>query len=58
MRPHEVPHLLGDPTKANILLQWKPQVTFEGLSKIMYEADLKKVSETELTTKEKINETF
>jgi GDPmannose 4,6-dehydratase len=58
MRPHEVPHLLGDPTKAKILLEWEPQVTFEGLSKIMYDADLKKVLETEINKKEKTNETF
>ena len=41
-RPHEVPHLLGDPSKAENILGWKPEVTFSGLSKLMFEADLKK----------------
>ena len=43
MRPHEVPHLLGDPSKAKSILGWKPEITFSGLSKLMFEADLKKV---------------
>ena len=41
-RPHEVPHLLGDPSKAENILGWKPEVTFSDLSKLMFEADLKK----------------
>lgn len=44
-RPHEVPLLLGDPAKAKIKLGWKPKVTFKGLVKMMYDSDLKKVSE-------------
>jgi len=40
-RPHEVPLLLGDPSKAIKQLNWKPKVTFSKLAKMMYEADLK-----------------
>ena len=42
-RPHEVPLLLGDPTKAKEKLGWTPKIKFEELAKIMYEADLEKV---------------
>ena len=38
-RPHEVPHLHGDSTKARERLGWKPTVTFEGLVEMMYRAD-------------------
>ena len=41
-RPHEVPHLKGDASKAHHTLGWKPKHTFEELAKMMYEADLKK----------------
>ena len=39
-RPHEVPLLLGDPTKAKEKLGWEPDITFSELAKMMYEADL------------------
>ena len=39
-RPHEVPLLLGDPTKAKLKLGWEPKTKFKELAKIMYEADL------------------
>ena len=39
-RPHEVPLLLGDPTKAKEKLGWEPKVKFEELAKMMYDADL------------------
>jgi GDPmannose 4,6-dehydratase len=42
-RPHEVPILLGDPTKAKKALGWVPQVCFEDLIKMMYESDLEEV---------------
>lgn len=38
-RPHEVPLLLGDSTKAKIKLGWKPKTKFRELAKIMYQAD-------------------
>jgi GDPmannose 4,6-dehydratase len=41
-RPHEVPILLGDPSKAEKHLRWKPKVEFKELAKMMYESDLEK----------------
>jgi GDPmannose 4,6-dehydratase len=38
-RPHVVPILLGDATKAREKLGWKPSVNFEGLVEMMYKAD-------------------
>ena len=40
-RPHEVPLLLGDNTKAKEKLGWEPKVTFKRLAEIMYDEDLK-----------------
>jgi len=42
-RPHEVPWLEGDPSKAKEKLGWEPKTTFKGLAKLMYEADLELV---------------
>jgi GDPmannose 4,6-dehydratase len=39
-RPSEVDLLLGDNTKAQKTLGWKPNVTFAGLARIMTDADL------------------
>jgi GDPmannose 4,6-dehydratase len=41
LRPSEVDHLMGDPSKAREKLGWSPTVTFEGLVKMMVDADLK-----------------
>lgn len=41
LRPHEVPYLLGNSTKAKKQLGWQPRVSFESLAQTMYEADLK-----------------
>lgn len=41
-RPHEVPHLLGDSSKAQKILGWKPKHGFEKLAKMMYDADFEK----------------
>jgi len=38
-RPHEVPVLLGDPTKAKKVLNWEPTITFKGLAHMMFNAD-------------------
>jgi GDPmannose 4,6-dehydratase len=46
-RPHEVPVLLGDPTKAKEKLGWEPNTKFKELARLMYEADYKKILETE-----------
>ena len=43
-RPHEVPLLLGDPTKAKKVLDWEPKVKFEELAKMIYDEDLKKLA--------------
>jgi len=40
-RPHEVPLLLGNNTKAKIVLGWEPTMDFKGLAKLMYEEDLR-----------------
>jgi GDPmannose 4,6-dehydratase len=40
-RPHEVPLLLGDPTKAKEKLGWEPRVKFKELAKMMYDEDLR-----------------
>ena len=46
-RPHEVPVLLGDPSKAHRVLKWEPKVKFNELAKMMFEADLE-LAEREL----------
>lgn len=43
-RPAEVEVLLGDYTKANKVLGWKPKVKFEELVKIMMRSDLKNIN--------------
>lgn len=40
-RPHEVPLLLGDASKAKEKLGWEYSVDLDGLAKMMYESDLK-----------------
>lgn len=42
-RPHEVPLLLGSPTKAKNILKWKPKTKFKQLAKLMFEEDYKKL---------------
>ena len=42
-RPHEVPLLLGDPTKAKDKLGWEPKVKFKELARMMYDEDLKSI---------------
>jgi GDPmannose 4,6-dehydratase len=40
LRPAEVDLLVGDASKAQRLLGWKPRTTFKGLVKLMVEADI------------------
>ena len=47
-RPNEVDYLLGDYSKANELLDWKPKTSFQDLVKLMCESDL------ELAKKDKV----
>jgi GDPmannose 4,6-dehydratase len=42
-RPHEVPWLEGNFSKAKDRLGWKPSTTFKGLARLMYEHDLKSI---------------
>ena len=42
-RPHEVPVLLGDPTKANTKLGWYPNTKFVGLAAMMQGEDFRLV---------------
>ncbi len=43
-RPAEVDLLLADPTKARTTLGWEPKVSFEGLVKMMVDADMARVA--------------
>ena len=45
-RPAEVDLLVGDPSKAKERLGWTPNVTFEGLVRMMVDADLERVGNT------------
>ena len=39
-RPHEVPYLMGDPSKAKRKLGWKPKYDVKKLAQLMYDEDL------------------
>lgn len=41
IRPAEVDHLMGDPTRAKRELKWKPEVDFNQMVELMVESDLK-----------------
>jgi GDPmannose 4,6-dehydratase len=42
-RPAEVEFLCADPTKARRVLHWRPEVPFDGLVRLMVEADLQRL---------------
>jgi GDPmannose 4,6-dehydratase len=44
IRPAEVDLLIGDPSKAEKQLGWKPEVDFKGLVKMMVKADIERLS--------------
>jgi GDPmannose 4,6-dehydratase len=44
IRPAEVEHLIGDSSKAQLRLGWKPKVGFADLVKMMVDADLERVT--------------
>src|SRR6187397_3282558 len=46
LRPAEVDHLLGDPSKAKRELGWTPQVGFKQLVEMMVDADLERLAAT------------
>ena len=43
LRPAEVDHLIGDASKARRVLDWKPEVDFEGLVRMMVDADVRRL---------------
>ncbi len=51
LRPAEVDHLIGDPTKARETFGWKPSVDFKGLVTMMVDADLARLSNTAKSVK-------
>ena len=44
LRPAEVDHLIGDPSKARRVLGWEPQVGFQELVAMMVDADMARLS--------------
>jgi GDPmannose 4,6-dehydratase len=46
LRPAEVDHLVGDASKAQSVLGWKPSVDFKGLVEMMVDADLKRLGKS------------
>ncbi|MDA7548387.1 GDP-mannose 4,6-dehydratase [Acidimicrobiia bacterium] len=51
-RPNEVEYLLGDPSKAESTLGWKPNVMFKDLVKLMVENDIKEAKKEYTLLKE------
>jgi len=51
LRPAEVDHLLGDPSKAKRELGWTPQVSFKQLVEMMVDADLERLAATPAATR-------
>ena len=47
-RPNEVVHLLGDSSKARKILNWKPEVSFNGLVEMMVDYDIKEATREKL----------
>jgi len=46
LRPAEVDHLIGDASKARTALDWRPDVNFSDLVRMMVDADLERLSRT------------
>tara|TARA_Y100000748_G_scaffold302475_1_gene304785 strand:- start:2636 stop:3667 length:1032 start_codon:yes stop_codon:yes gene_type:complete len=53
-RPNEVGYLLGDPSKAKKLLNWKPKVSFDGLVEKMVDFDLNQAKKEATLLKENL----
>jgi GDPmannose 4,6-dehydratase len=51
LRPAEVDHLLGDPSKARAELGWAPSVDFKQLVEMMVDADLELIGSTPRTAR-------
>ena len=50
LRPAEVDHLIGDPSKAKRVLGWEPTVDFKGLVEMMVDADMARVGHEQSTS--------
>ena len=50
LRPAEVDLLIGDPSKARRVLGWKPEISFEGLVKLMVDSDLEAIGQKAIGT--------
>jgi GDPmannose 4,6-dehydratase len=48
LRPAEVDHLIGDPSKAKKQLGWEPSVDFKGLVTMMVDADIARIKSGQL----------
>jgi GDPmannose 4,6-dehydratase len=44
LRPAEVDHLIGNASKANEVLGWRPNISFDGLIRMMVDEDLARLS--------------
>ena len=44
LRPAEVDLLIGDPARARTELDWRPSVDFEGLVRMMVDADVERLA--------------
>ncbi len=44
LRPAEVDHLIGNPAKARKMLGWEPSVNFDGLVRMMVDADVARLT--------------
>jgi GDPmannose 4,6-dehydratase len=55
LRPAEVEHLLGDASKAERELHWKPEVSFTQLVEMMVDADLERLSNLPRKSPEKVS---
>ena len=44
LRPAEVDHLIGNPAKARQTLGWEPSVNFDGLVRMMVDADVARLT--------------
>jgi GDPmannose 4,6-dehydratase len=50
LRPAEVDHLIGDPSKARQALGWQPTVDFRGLVAMMVDADVERLAQSSKAT--------
>ena len=54
LRPNEVGYLLGDPSKAKKLLNWKPRLSFDGLVEKMVDHDMNQAKKEATLLKENL----